>query len=336
MPAPVVPVRPAVPVRAPTADVQIGFRAPAPSFSGIDELDELPVEQPAAVPVVLAMYGVTDMGVVRTNNEDAFAVLDLTTSALIDVTSAVGGRPVGPRGVLLAVSDGMGGENAGEVASALTLETIQQVFAAGGADSDAASTLASAVQTANVRVAEAASEPGRDGMGATFVAVLIEGSVLYTAEVGDSRAYVLRQGTLTQISKDQTQIQILLDQGLMTRETAKLSRAKNIVLQAIGKTAELTVAQRRLDLKHGDRILLCSDGLTGHLEDAEIGQLLASGVSLEDACTELVAMTNARGGKDNVTVVLAEVFAPTLAPRADDTVEATISTTCAFSIGDPP
>jgi serine/threonine protein phosphatase PrpC len=281
------------------------------------------------------MFGVTDVGVVRTNNEDALAVVDLTSGELVDVSAtSVEGRTVGPRGVLLAVSDGMGGENAGEVASALTLETIQKHLATSDVHADPAAALAAAVTQANELVAEAAKVPGRDGMGATFVAVLIEGGTLHTAEVGDSRAYVLRRGTLTQITKDQTQIQILLDQGLMTPEMAKSSRAKNIVLQAIGKTSGLVVAQRRLDLRHGDRVLLCSDGLTGHVNDAEIAQVLGSGVALADACTELVAMANSRGGKDNVTLLTAEVIAPSSPAGVDDTVESMIATTRAFALGE--
>ena len=168
-------------------------------------------------------------------------------------------------------------------------------------------------------------------MGATLVALIIEGESAHVAEVGDSRAYVLRRGELTQITKDQTQIQILLDQGLLTPETAKLSRAKNIVLQAIGKTPDLIVAQRRLGLRDGDRLLLCSDGLTGHVADAEIAQVLGSATSLAHACAQLVTMTNERGGRDNVTVIAASIAG---GARGHETVEQTLTTIRAFSVGE--
>ena len=168
-------------------------------------------------------------------------------------------------------------------------------------------------------------------MGATLVVILIEGASAHIVEVGDSRAYVLRRGELTQLTKDQTQIQILLDQGLLTPETAKTSRAKNIVLQAIGKTSEMIVAQRRLALRHGDRLLLCSDGLTGHVPDAEIAQVLGSAPSLAEACAQLVTMTNERGGRDNVTVVAAEIAC---SEQGAETVEQTLTTIRAFSVGE--
>lgn len=316
----------------PTSAVQYASRTPAPAFEGIDELGDLSGEvEPSGV--VIHVCGVTDVGVVRTNNEDAFSVMDLTSGEVIDVTAPREALEVGPRGLLLAVSDGMGGQNAGEVASAITLETIVEQLTS-SSSSDAAGRLAAAVEEANVRVVSAADEPGRSGMGATLVALLLEGTSAYTAEVGDSRVYVLRRGVLTQITKDQTQIQILLDQGLLTPETAKSSRAKNIVLQAIGKTPELTVAQRHLHLHHGDRLLLCSDGLTAHLADAEIAQVLGSASSLATICTQLVTMTNQRGGKDNTTVVIAEVAGS--AP-ADDaaSVDQTMTTLRAFSVGEP-
>jgi len=326
----------------PTPVLESGFRPPAPSFAGIDELGEMSGDEELSA-LVIAVSGVSDVGVVRSNNEDAFAVMDLTSGALIDLSAPVrgGALEVGSRGVLLVVSDGMGGQNAGEVASALTLETIEKHLAPKAAadryGDDAATRLAAAVADANVRVAEAADVPGRTGMGATVVALLIEGTTAYSAEVGDSRAYVLRRGTLTRITKDQTQIQILLDQGLLTPETAASSRAKNIVLQAIGKTPDLVVAQRRLGLHHGDRLLLCSDGLTGHVADPEIGQMLGSPASLAEICAQLVKLTNERGGRDNVTVLAAEITSASPGGR-DGSVAETMATIREFSPGEgaPP
>ncbi len=226
----------------------------------------------------------------------------------------------------------MGGENAGEVASALAVEVISAHLASSRED-DAASALRAAVDHANELVVAAADEPGKKGMGTTVAAVLIRDAAVYTAEVGDSRAYVLRGGDLTQITKDQTYVQLLLDQGLMTPETIKGSVAKNVVLQALGKAPELIVAQRRLALRGGDRVLVCSDGLSSYVTDAEICSVLTSNPSLQDACSKLVAMANARGGHDNVTVLTALVDDVLPPPGANESVAEMLSTLRAYAVG---
>ena len=279
----------------------------------------------------VAVCGISDVGVARSNNEDAFRVVDLTTAATVDAAAQTDVN-MGPRGMLLVVCDGMGGESAGEVASALAVDVISTHLAS-SREQDAAAALRAAVDHANELVVAAADEPGRKGMGTTVVALLIVGEDVYTAEVGDSRAYVLRGGNLTQITKDQTYVQLLLDQGLMTPETIKGSVAKNVVLQALGKAPELVVAQRRLALRGGDRLLVCSDGLSSYVTEAEICGVLASTVSLDASCAKLVAMANERGGHDNVTVVtalLSELLPP---PGANESVPETLSTLRAFAVG---
>jgi serine/threonine protein phosphatase PrpC len=154
-------------------------------------------------------------------------------------------------------------------------------------------------------------------MGATLVGVLIHGGDAYTAEVGDSRAYLLRRSKLTRITKDQTQLQILLDMGLLTEDLAKQSHAKNIVLQACGRAPELVVAQNRIPLRARDRLLLCSDGLTLNVGDAEIENIL-SAAPIEDACAQLMALAIERGGQDNVTVLVVEVGGALPVPGPDD------------------
>src|SRR5512140_2268384 len=193
----------------------------------------------------LVICGASDRGVVRSHNEDAFAVVELDSGAVLDVSVPRKVR-VGTRGVLLVVCDGMGGENAGEVASALAVDAVREGLAT--STKDPAADLARAVLEANARVLAAANAPGRAGMGATLVAVLVTGAAAYTAEVGDSRAYAVRRGVATPISKDQTYVRVLLEQGLLTPETVAASQARNVVLQAIGKAEIMTVAQRRLAL----------------------------------------------------------------------------------------
>jgi protein phosphatase len=146
---------------------------------------------------------------------------------------------------------------AGEVASTLALDAARSYLAQPSLVRDPAEDLNAAVQHANRCVLEAARAPGRSGMGTTLVAFLICGSDAYTAEVGDSRLYLFRRAKLTQLSRDQTQMQVLLDKGLLTEELANASQVRSILLQACGKTSDLIVVQHRLALRHGDRVLLC-------------------------------------------------------------------------------
>lgn len=286
----------------------------------------------AAKPTV-AVCGMTDVGVARSNNEDAFRVVDLASNDTIDVGQHMLVE-LGAPGLLLVVCDGMGGENAGEVASALAVDAICSHMAAASGEDDAAAALRAALDHANELVVAAAREPGRKGMGTTVIAVLIRGGDAITAEVGDSRAYVLRGGTLAQLSKDQTYVQLLLDQGLLAPDAVKSSVAKNVVLQAVGKAPELLVAQRRLSLRSGDQILLCSDGLSSYVKDDEIKDVLASSVSLDEACTALVALANERGGHDNVTVITALVGTQQAATPGE-TIDETLTTIRPYAVGGP-
>jgi serine/threonine protein phosphatase PrpC len=286
---------------------------------------------PDIASVAMAVCGISDVGGTRSNNEDAFAVVDLTTGDLVSATPTGTLVVTGERGILFGVSDGMGGENAGEVASALVLETVRTELG-GSFRGDPAGSLAGAVVEANRCVADAATAPDRDGMGATLVALLVVGGTAVTAEVGDSRAYVFRSGALSLITKDQTHIQLLIDQGLLTAEQAKTSRAKNILLQACGKAPDLVVAQRRFELREGDRLLLCSDGLTSQVTDDEIAEVLAVVDSSEAACAKLVTLANERGGNDNVTVLLADVAGPLPPPEPGETVLATLVVLREFSV----
>lgn len=281
-----------------------------------------------------AACGVSDAGSVRANNEDAYAVVDSSTGEVRNVDAREEVFDVGPRGVLLVVSDGMGGEKAGEVAAAMVVETMRDHLVKEFKGEDPAGALCRAVLHANVSVAEAAKEQGREGMGATVAAVLIHGTDAFTAEVGDSRAYVLRQGELVQITKDQTYIQILIDRAAMPLEQILKSTARNVILQAIGKVPELVVAQRRLPLRRGDGFLLCSDGLHGQVPENEIRDMLLLTDSFEEATARLAAASNQRGGKDNVTIVLGAVDDETLPQKpSGETVLSTLETIRQFTVG---
>jgi PPM family protein phosphatase len=256
--------------------------------------------------VALSVFGRSDVGRVRKSNEDAFVIADLKEAVPIHAMAQPIALEVGNLGILLAVSDGMGGERAGEVASALTLQSLRcELPAAQGGTAEAA--LTASVEKANRRVWDAAAESNRKGMGATLTAVLIHGRRAYVAEVGDSRAYVLRGSRFCQVTHDQSYAQILFDAGTLTREEVETFRYKNVIMQAMGTRADVVVALNRFTLRRGDRLLLCSDGLTGKVQDEEIRGVLLSTPGLDAACTTLVELANARGGEDNITVVVAEM-----------------------------
>ncbi len=272
--------------------------------------------------VRLTVAARSDVGRVRTNNEDAFNITDLATGRSLSADRGHGAIDVRENGALLALSDGMGGHQAGEVASALVLESLRAAMQATGANSIEAK-IESAVLRANADVARAARHRDKAGMGATLTAVFIGGVEAYVAEVGDSRAYLLRAGRLRQITRDQSLVQMLVDKGLLSREDAKLSPHKNIILQAMGLADNVRVAIARLHLRRGDRLLLCSDGLSNMLSDDELRDLLGAG-DATTACERLIDRGNEHGGEDNLTAIVAEVDGEGLQPpRHAESVTAT-------------
>ena len=254
----------------------------------------------------VTVFARTDLGKVRTNNEDAFVVSDLMGSAPIHAMTSAISLEVRDRGILLAVSDGMGGMQAGEVASALVLQALRLGMSTVNASS-AEVALRASVEGANQQVWNTARETGRTGMGATLTAVLFYAGYAYVAEIGDSRAYVLRGPRLVQLTRDQSYVQNLVDSGLLTRQEADTFEYKNVILQAMGLKPDVVVALNRLALHRHDRYLLCSDGLSGKLHDEEMQDIVLAAATLESACAKLVESALDRGGEDNVTVVLAQV-----------------------------
>ncbi len=256
--------------------------------------------------VCLTVFGQTDVGQVRARNEDAFVIADLMAAKPIHAMDGPITVQIGDRGTLLAVSDGMGGAKAGDVASALTLHALRVNLSTVQAPS-AGAALRESVEDANQRVFVAASAPGRTGMGATITAVLVHGNRAYLAEVGDSRAYLLRGDRLVQVTRDQSCVQLMIDAGTLTREEAEDFPFKNVIAQAIGTKESVSVVMGQLTLRRKDKILLCSDGLWGKVTDAEIQSIVAGAATLDAACSALVIAANAGGGDDNITVVLAEM-----------------------------
>lgn len=254
----------------------------------------------------LRAFGRTDVGLVRAANEDSFAMAELSKAQRWR-----GGKPadwpVADSGVLLLVSDGMGGAKAGEVASALTVDAVLGgMFRMARERPVDGQTLRRVIEKASDKVYEASKRPDRKGMGATLTAVLVTGTTAYVAQIGDSRAYLMRGNRLGQVTHDQSYVQLLVDAGVMTPEEAETSPRKNIILQVMGQEA-VRVALGRVLLERGDRLLLCSDGLTNVVDDATINAIMKAPLDLAKATNALVSLTKEGGAPDNVTVILAEV-----------------------------
>jgi serine/threonine protein phosphatase PrpC len=270
--------------------------------------------------VTVTAFGMTDPGKVRQNNEDALCIAELGQTVESGRTPPPGALAVfdaAEHAVLLAVSDGVGGAEAGEVASALVLESLRRAMREQGGDADFGDVVKRAVERANRDVWDAARAPGKRGMGATVTAVCVHGDRAHIAEVGDSRAYILRAGRIRQITKDQSFVQYLIDAGALTAEEAEQNPLKNVVLQAMGQRPDVQVALGRLELRRGDKLLLCSDGLSGPVSSTEMLSTIQQATSLEEACRALVNLANEHGGPDNVTVVLASVHGEGLSPPRD-------------------
>ncbi|MEX0835802.1 MAG: Stp1/IreP family PP2C-type Ser/Thr phosphatase, partial [Nitriliruptor sp.] len=246
----------------------------------------------------IAATGVTDVGRVRKANEDAFHV--------------------GPR--LVAVADGMGGHLAGEVASSTALEPVKALDEVDFTDGPAAiSALREAVIEANQTVSRMADEdPAYRGMGTTLTVALIEGRRLHIAHVGDSRAYLLRGDRFAQLTDDHTLVQHLVDEGQITREEAATHPQRSIITRAIGVSPHIEVDALSLELDPGDQLLLCSDGLTGVIDDDEIARQLATRDDPDETLQRLVDAANAGGGPDNITAVLLRYGTPTAPSSSSD------------------
>jgi serine/threonine protein phosphatase PrpC len=254
---------------------------------------------------IAQVFAITDPGVVRTDNEDSIVVARAALGEIFPAGQELSlDLTEGP--ILLAVSDGMGGANAGEVASALTIESLRDFFMRDLSGAMHPGILRPAIEEANATVfAAAQSQRERSGMGATLIAALIRTDRAEIALVGDSRAYVLRHRRLFRLTRDQTYLQALLDSGALTPEQAQSCAHRSIILQAIGTKEVASPALNDLPLRRGDRLLLCSDGLTNELSETEIEAILTNHVEPSTACRALINGAKERGGRDNVSAIVA-------------------------------
>ena len=247
-------------------------------------------------------YGITNVGRKRKHNEDALA-WDVTDEGLF------------------IVADGMGGHAAGEVASKITVDTVGEFIAATRQKEEAtwpfkynhelhfnSNRLAVAIEKANERVmAAVAAQPWLKGMGTTVVAGLLNGKILSLAHVGDSRAYLYRDGQLSRLTDDHSWVHEQVAAGILTEEEAKSHPLKNVVTRALGGGPSVSPDLQELNFEPGDVFLFCSDGLTTMLSDEEIHDAVAAEEDPQTLCSNLVEIANEKGGVDNITVVVARI-----------------------------
>lgn len=263
--------------------------------------------------LAVEVAGQTDVGCVRANNEDNFGY-----------DSRYG---------IFVLCDGMGGQAAGEVASKMAVDTLLEYFRSeprtpppvthppsrdrAGDESSTqeieplltiptpAQSLAEAIHLANRRIYRAGqSENGRSGMGSTIVAALLRGNSLGIANVGDSRIYLIRHGQIEQLTDDHSLVMEQVRLGYITREQAETSELQNVILRALGSESEVQPDVENLVAVNGDLILLTSDGLTRHVRDQEILDIVTQSITLQAACASLIKTAKDRGGDDNVTCLL--------------------------------
>jgi PPM family protein phosphatase len=284
----------------------------------------------------LTVYGQTDVGLVRKTNEDAFVIADLTSGNVVKEQTIVRFQ-VGERGVLLAVSDGMGGASAGEVASAMVVESMRRSMTIVPSTERSGKLVERAATTANREVWTAARQPGRTGMGATLTALYLHGTAMHIAEVGDSRAYLLRGGNLQQVTRDQSYAQVLLESGAMTPEQASYAPLQNVILQAMGTKPDVSVALGRLELRQRDCFVLCSDGLSNSVSAEEMRQVILAAPRMDAACATLIELAKQRGGADNITVLIGGVGGDLPPLMAGETIADTLQILQETSaLGPPP
>jgi protein phosphatase len=275
-------------------------------------------------PVIIRVFGSTDVGRTRDHNEDAFVVAELPSATPLTLSKELTYTP-GERGALLMVADGMGGAAAGEIASSMAVDVVlkelraRQNTGALAEPTGFAQALVAATTVANDRIHRYALDHLEyRGMGTTATVAGVLGDTLYIAQVGDSRAYLIRDGKASQITKDQSLMQRLIEAGEITPEEAEVSERRNIILQALGPEAAIKVDITRQQLRKGDTLVLCSDGLSGLVRDFEIGEAVVEEPDLRALCARLITMANSKGGPDNITVVAARFDGAALSAAGHD------------------
>jgi serine/threonine protein phosphatase PrpC len=237
----------------------------------------------------LVWCGLTDTGLVRDHNEDYFSCMSVGESTLF------------------VVADGMGGHDAGEVASRLAVEIACKVVRDGAqGEYDPQKLLEKAMQSANTEVIREGESKGSD-MGTTLTLALMKQDKVYIASVGDSRTYWIENGSIRQITEDHSLVAKLVAAGKLTREEARNHPKSNLLYRTIGSDENVKIDTFQVDLKRGGSLLLCTDGLWGEVTEEDIHNVCASERDLKSVCSRLIQLANENGGKDNITAVTVRV-----------------------------
>ncbi|HEY0407762.1 MAG TPA: protein phosphatase 2C domain-containing protein [Pyrinomonadaceae bacterium] len=287
--------------------------------------------------MIVDLHAKSDVGRVRRGNEDNFLLLDLSTGKSWTCTD--GTEPpvelrqfeIGEKGLILVVSDGMGGALAGDVASRMAVEEVREMIvgsdteettAAGEDEQSLGHYLRNATIYANLKIHHKSQEDARySGMGATFTGAAVRNDMLDLVQVGDSRAYIIRGDSIKLATKDQSLVQQLVDVGQISEAEAETHMFRNVILQALGAQSELAPVTGRLRIRRGDMLLLCSDGLSGKLRAEDMRRIVLDAQGdLAGACAGLVEEANNRGGEDNITVVLARFSGDDLLEAASEKI----------------
>jgi serine/threonine protein phosphatase PrpC len=278
---------------------------------------------PSQLDISIEVFGKTDVGLVREHNEDNFLIADVTSGLRTAEPRAPFSFKVGEKGAALLVCDGMGGAAAGEVASQMAVDSIFDELASSEPQiRDAfARLLRRAVQHANERIfIQSRDNQSERGMGTTCSVAALVDDTLVVAQIGDSRCYILRDGKLAQVTKDQSLAWQLIEAGAMTADEAKAFEHANIILQALGVQERVEVVLSQVHLRKGDVALLCSDGLHGPVADEEILAILIAESNLQKAGEALIQKALDRDGPDNITVVLGRFDGEGLKPPTPEDV----------------
>lgn len=262
----------------------------------------------------LVVFGLSDRGLQRENNEDHFMVADLTRKMIGAHDNQL--RPelfhhdIGARGTMLMVADGLGGHEGGEIASQLAVDTVAQALVdTAEQDMPVHEQIMRAVDMAHEAICKYHGASGRTRhMASTLTAVHVGHGVMTIAQVGDSRAYRFSEGKLTLLTDDQTIVHMMQKKGMLTPEEAQNHPHRNIILQALGQDKSVMPEIQTLPFHHNDCLLLCSDGLSSYVEHERIEAIMASGEDEHMRCRHLIEAANAAGGADNVTVLLARLI----------------------------
>ena len=261
--------------------------------------------------MVTRVFALTDVGRTREHNEDTFLVADLETGTPLDFTDGYHEITADAHGLLFLVADGMGGAASGELASGmagtLVLEALRHTWkTADPSPAVFAEALRDATVLANARIHQHAREnPEHRGMGTTVTIAGLLGDHLFLVQVGDSRAYMVRDSEVQQLTKDQSLMQRLVEAGELTAEEAEVSERRNIILQALGPEAHITVDLTHQQVRRGDTLILCSDGLSVMVRASEIARTSDQEQNVRSICTRLIDRANQLGGPDNITVIAA-------------------------------